>query len=202
MRILQLSTLVAFLLMGLSSNAQKTTKEPVVQITGVCLVSDSLFPAPYVSVIRGKDRRGTYSNRDGYFTIPAVSGDTLVFICTGLETTFFVVPETEEHQLQVVTKMEIAPKELSPLYILPYPAPHELKQEVLALDLPGDGHQKFKRDDVSLAQYDGMVDFSDAAYREAEKILQARYNNGFVSGGNLLSTEAWHQFMTGFKKKK
>jgi hypothetical protein len=117
MRILQLSTLVAFLLMGLSSNAQKTTKEPVVQITGVCLVSDSLFPAPYVSVIRGKDRRGTYSNRDGYFTIPAVSGDTLVFICTGLETTFFVVPETEEHQLQVVTKMEIAPKELSPLYI-------------------------------------------------------------------------------------
>lgn len=202
MRIIQLSTIIALCLMSATLQAQLVSKEPVVQITGVCLVSDSLFPAPYVSVIRSKDRRGTYSNRDGYFTIPAVVGDTLAFVCTGLETSFFIVPETQEHQLQVVQKMEIAPKELSPLYILPYPAPHELKQEVLALDLPGDGHQRFRRDEVSLAQFDGMVDFSDAAYREAEKILQARYNNGFISGGNLLSTEAWQQFMTGFKKKK
>lgn len=181
---------------------QKTIGENAVQITGACLVSDSLFPAPYVSVFRNRDHRGTYSNRDGYFTIPALEGDTLTFVCTGLKTSYFVVPVTEEHQMQVVQVMEIEAVELSPLYILPYPAPHELKREVLALDLPGDGHQLFKRDDVSLASYDGMNDFSSMAYENASTILTARYSNGFVSGGNILSNDAWRSFLGGFRPKR
>lgn len=190
------------LLFGNITLCQKTIGENAVQITGACLVSDSLFPAPYVSVFRNRDHRGTYSNRDGYFTIPALEGDTLTFVCTGLKTSFFVVPVTEEHQMQVVQVMEIEAIELSPLYILPYPAPHELKREVLALDLPGDGHQLFKRDDVSLASYDGMNDFSSMAYENASTILTARYSNGFVSGGNILSNDAWRSFLGGFRPKR
>jgi hypothetical protein len=183
-----------------SSHGQQTQDPHVVQITGACLVSDSLYPAPYVSIFRTRDRRGTYSNRDGYFTLPAMEGDTLIFICTGLKTSQFVVPKTEEHQIRIVELMEIAPFEMSPLYILPYPAPHELKRDVLALDLPGDGHQLFKRDEISLANYDGMADFSNAAYENGSQILQARYNGGFVSGGNLLSPDAWHQFFNGYRR--
>ncbi len=202
MRILTAILLLFFTLnFSLDLWSQKST-EHVIQITGVCLVSDSLFPAPYVSVFRSSDKRGTYSNRDGYFTIPAISGDTLTFICTGLAPSFFVVPVSDEHQIQVVQKLEVAVHEMSPLYILPYPAPHELKQEVLALDLPGDGHQLFKRDDVSLSQFDSMVDFSDAAYKETGKIVAAQYNGGFGQGANVLSSDAWYQFMNGFKKKK
>lgn len=199
------SVILAILLCLVQENpalCQKTIGENAVQITGACLVSDSLFPAPYVSVFRNRDHRGTYSNRDGYFTIPALEGDTLTFVCTGLKTSFFVVPVTEEHQMQVVQVMEIEAIELSPLYILPYPAPHELKREVLALDLPGDGHQLFKRDDVSLASYDGMNDFSSMAYENASTILTARYSNGFVSGGNILSNDAWRSFLGGFRPKR
>jgi len=191
-----------FSIAATESVCQKKIGENAVQITGACLVSDSLFPAPYVSVFRNRDHRGTYSNRDGYFTIPALEGDTLTFVCTGLKTSFFVVPVTEEHQMQVVQVMEIESIELSPLYILPYPAPHELKREVLALDLPGDGHQMFKRDDVSLASYDGMNDFSSMAYENASTILTARYSNGFVSGGNILSNDAWRSFLGGFRPKR
>ncbi len=190
------------LTMTLSSFGQKKIGENAVQITGACLVSDSLYPAPYVSVFRNRDHRGTYSNRDGYFTIPALEGDTLTFVCTGLKTSIFVVPITEEHQMQVVQVMEIEAIELSPLYILPYPAPHELKREVLALDLPGDGHQLFKRDEVSLASFDGMNDFSSMAYENASTILTARYSNGFVSGGNILSNDAWRSFIGGFRPKR
>lgn len=195
-------TIIISLVLENLALCQKTIGENAVQITGACLVSDSLFPAPYVSVFRNRDHRGTYSNRDGYFTIPALEGDTLTFVCTGLKTSFFVVPVTEEHQMQVVQVMEIEALELSPLYILPYPAPHELKREVLALDLPGDGHQLFKRDDVSLASYDGMNDFSSMAYENASTILTARYSNGFVSGGNILSNDAWRSFLGGFRPKR
>ena len=193
---------ICSLALNVQSQGQKKIGENAVQITGACLVSDSLFPAPYVSVFRNRDHRGTYSNRDGYFTIPALEGDTLTFVCTGLKTSFFVVPVTDEHQMQVVQVMEIEAIELSPLYILPYPAPHELKREVLALDLPGDGHQLFKRDDVSLASFDGMNDFSSMAYENASAILTARYNNGFVSGGNILSNDAWRSFIGGFRPKR
>jgi hypothetical protein len=193
---------ICSLALNIQSKGQKKIGENAVQITGACLVSDSLYPAPYVSIFRNRDHRGTYSNRDGYFTIPALEGDTLTFVCTGLKTSFFVVPVTEEHQMQIVQVMEMEALELSPLYILPYPAPHELKREILALDLPGDGHQLFKRDDVSLASFDGMNDFSTMAYENASAILTARYSNGFVSGGNILSNDAWRSFIGGFRPKR
>jgi len=197
-----ISTAFCFFMLAASGFSQKQVSNNVVQITGACLVSDSLFPAPYVSIFRTRDKRGTYSNRDGYFTLPAMEGDTLIFICTGLKTSQFIVPITDEHQIRIVQLMDIAPYEMSPLYILPYPAPHELKRDVLALDLPGDGHQLFKRDDISLADYDGMADFSNAAYENGMQLLQARYNNGFVSGGNLLSPDAWHLFLNGYRRSK
>ena len=203
MRIYHILFLAIFsLALNYQSQGQKKIGENAVQITGACLVSDSLYPAPYVSIFRNRDHRGTYSNRDGYFTIPALEGDTLTFVCTGLKTSFFVVPVTEEHQMQIVQVMEMEAIELSPLYILPYPAPHELKREILALDLPGDGHQLFKRDDVSLASFDGMNDFSSMAYENASTILIARYSNGFVSGGNILSNDAWRSFIGGFRPKR
>ncbi len=193
---------ICSLALNIQSQGQKKIGENAVQITGACLVSDSLYPAPYVSIFRNRDHRGTYSNRDGYFTIPALEGDTLTFFCTGLKASIFVVPVTDEHQMQVVQVMEIEAIELSPLYILPYPAPHELKREILALDLPGDGHQLFKRDEVSLASFDGMNDFSSMAYENASTILTARYSNGFVSGGNILSNDAWRSFIGGFRPKR
>jgi hypothetical protein len=203
MRIYHILFLAIFsLALNNQSQGQKKIGENAVQITGACLVSDSLYPAPYVSIFRNRDHRGTYSNRDGYFTIPALEGDTLTFFCTGLKSSIFVVPVTEEHQIQVVQVMEIEAIELSPLYILPYPAPHELKREILALDLPGDGHQLFKRDEVSLASFDGMNDFSSMAYENASTILTARYSNGFVSGGNILSNDAWRSFIGGFRPKR
>ena len=116
-----ISTAFCFFLLAASGFSQKQVSDNVVQITGACLVSDSLFPAPYVSIFRTRDKRGTYSNRDGYFTLPAMEGDTLIFICTGLKTSQFIVPITDEHQIRIVQLMDIAPYEMSPLYILPYP---------------------------------------------------------------------------------
>jgi hypothetical protein len=195
MKVFSSTVLMAILFLFSGLVDAQDNKEKVVQITGVCLVSDSLFPAPYVSVFRTRDHRGTFTNRDGYFTLPALVGDTLQFICTGLEPSYFIVVETQDAQVRIVQLLNLAPFEMSPLYVLPYPAPHELRNKLAHLDLPGDGHLAFKRDDISLTQYDGMTDFSGAAYRQASKVLQDRYNGGFNSGGNLLSHDAWEKFM-------
>lgn len=168
----------------------------VVQLSGVVMVSDSLYPAPYVSVVRKRDHRGTYTDRDGYFTLPVSAGDTLEFVCTGLVPAYFVIPSSsKEYHLSMVQVMDLDQVTLPTVYILPYPAPHRLRNELLALDLPGDQYRAFTRDVGSITQYDGMVDFSGRSYKEAVATINARYSGGFQSGGNLLNPSAWNSFI-------
>ena len=97
-----LLALITVLVFGLGS-AKAQLPPKVVQVSGVVLISDSLFPAGYVAIYRAKDRRGTYSGRDGYFTLPVMVGDTLFFSCTGLKDSYFVIPaDSKDNQLSMV----------------------------------------------------------------------------------------------------
>ncbi|MFA9221796.1 MAG: hypothetical protein ACEQSL_11465, partial [Sediminibacterium sp.] len=70
--------IIGLLFLGIDSASGQISPK-VVQVSGVVLISDSLFPAGFVAIYRAKDRRGTYSGRDGYFTLPVMVGDTLFF---------------------------------------------------------------------------------------------------------------------------
>ena len=194
-----LLVIISLLFLGLSSaDAQMPPK--VVQVSGVVLISDSLFPAGFVAIYRAKDRRGTYSGRDGYFTLPVMVGDTLFFSCTGLKDSFFVIPaDSKENQLSMVQVMSMENYMLPTAYILPYPSRTRLRAEILSLDLPGDEYVSFHREGNDIVNYDGMVDFSAQSYRSASSQIQNRYTNGFYSGGNLLSKDAWGKFMRSLK---
>jgi hypothetical protein len=190
------SVFLAAVLSAMIHSAGAQVSPRVIQVSGVVMVSDSLFPAPYVSVVRARDHRGTYTDRDGYFTLPVIAGDTLEFVCTGLVPSFFVIPgASRDFHLSMVQVMDMDSVTLPTVYILPYPAPHRLKKELLALDLPGDQYRAFTREVTSITSYDGMVDFSGRSYREAAAVLNARYSGGFQSGGNLLNPSAWSTFI-------
>jgi hypothetical protein len=159
-----------------------------------------LFPAGFVAIYRAKDRRGTYSGRDGYFTLPVMVGDTLFFSCTGLKDSYFVIPsDSKDNQLSMVQVMSMESYMLPTAYILPYPSKTRLRAEILSLDLPGDEYVSFHREGNDIVNYDGMLDFSAQSYRSASSQLQSRYTNGFYSGGNLLSKDAWGKFMRSLK---
>jgi hypothetical protein len=199
----KITTTVLLVFIHLMSFAQTSAPVPrVVQVSGVVLASDSLYPAQFVGVFRSKDMRGTFSDLNGYFTLPVMAGDTLNFRCLGLKPSVFVVPEnTNESQISLVQWMEADTTTLSTVYVLPYPAPHKLRQEILALDLPGDNYFAFRRGAASYS-YDGLADFNDQAAQNAMSTLDARYSGGFKSGGNVLSPAAWSQFMQSMRRKK
>lgn len=179
------------------------TNPKVVQVSGVVLASDSLYPAQFVGIYRSRDMRGTFSDLNGYFTLPVIAGDTLNFQCIGLKTNSFVVPSApSEISISIVQLMESDTTTLQTVYILPYPARHKLRQEVLALDLPGDNYVAFTRYSGNYKTNDGMADFNSASVRESLSTLEARYNGGFKSGGNVLSPAAWTQFLQSMKRKK
>jgi hypothetical protein len=191
--------IIALFFLGLASASAQNSPR-VVQVSGVVLISDSLFPAGFVAIYRARDHRGTYSNRDGYFTLPVMVGDTLFFSCTGLGDSYFIIPaDIKENQLSMVQVMNMESYMLPTTYILPYPSRTRLRAEILSLDLPGDEYVSFHREGNDIVNYDGMVDFNAQSYRSASSQIQNRYTNGFYSGGNLLSKDAWGKFMRSLK---
>jgi len=197
-----ISGIILLFCLSNQANAQTaldTTKQSapkVIQLSGVVMVSDSLYPAPFVGVFRSKDFRGTFSDMNGYFTLPVEEGDTLYFKSTGLRNSRFFVPKgTTDLQMSIVQLMEADTVTLPTAYILPFPSPTDLRREILNMDLPGDEYMAFNRDQAALREYDGMADFADKSYDAASTALTARYNNGFQSGGNILSKDAWSQFL-------
>jgi hypothetical protein len=190
--------LVFTLLIVADGNAQKR----VLQVSGVVVATDSLIPVPYATVYRGKDRRGTFSDFSGYFTMPAEVGDTLFFMYIGLKKSTYIIPDdTSMHHISIVQWMEQDEIILPTVNVLPYPTPAKLRQEMLALDLPGDQYFKFNRDLTSISNLDGLAEMSDAAYRESSQAIIARYSGSFRSGGNLLDAAAWTKFMKALKRK-
>lgn len=171
-----------------------------VQVSGVVVATDSLVPVPFANIYRTRDNRGTLSDFNGYFTMPAQVGDTLRFIYLGLRSSSFVIPnDTTQIHISIVQLMEEDTIMLPTVNILPFPERHRLRSEILALDLPGDNYRRFNRNAANIANYDGLRDFAGEAYANSNETLNARYNHGFHSGGNLLDPGAWGRFMKALK---
>ena len=184
-------------------HADAQTDRRAVQVTGAVVVTDSLVPVPFATIYRAHDHRGTYTDQNGYFTMPAEVGDTLFFTYIGLKTSFYVIPiaPASDH-LSIVQWMEVDTTPMPPLVIYPYPLPHLLRGEVLALDLPGDNYFRFDRGASSIANYDGLADLTEAAQNETAAMAAARYTSGFRSGGNLLDAASWGRFMNSIRNRK
>jgi len=193
--------LLPFLMMFALASALGQAHSKVVQVSGVVVSSDSLVPVAFATIYRSHDYRGTFTDYKGYFTLPVAVGDTLHFDCIGQKHSLFVIPfDTINSHLSIVQIMESDTILLPTVYILPHPAKHKLREEVLALDLPGDTYYKFDRAQGSVANYDGLYDFGDQAYAQASATMEARYTTKFQSGGNLLDPASWGRFMQAIKR--
>ena len=185
-----------------STIAASAQSRHILQVSGVVVATDSLLPVPYATVYRSSDNRGTFSDHTGYFTLPALAGDTLNFMFLGLKKSSYVIPyDTTQTHISIVQWMEQQEVMLPTVNVLPYPSPGRLRAEVLALDFPGDGYFRFDRTAASVSTYDGLRDLSADAYAEASATMIARYNGGFRSGGNLLDAASWGRFMNAIRRK-
>ncbi|MGB1637014.1 MAG: hypothetical protein ACPHBR_09535, partial [Flavobacteriales bacterium] len=71
-------SLVVALAWSFSAQGQTNPRSAnVVQVSGLVVTGDSLAPLPYCTVFRARDRRGTMTDVRGFFSLPALEGDTL-----------------------------------------------------------------------------------------------------------------------------
>ena len=138
----RLAFVCAFTLwMGLAASSQTDSlSAQVVQVSGLVVTGDSLSPLPYCTVFRSRDRRGTMTDARGFFSLPALTGDTLEFSSVGYVSQQAVIPEGGElARVNLVQPMGRDTVTMNDAFVYPWPSRERFRQDFLALGLPNQG---------------------------------------------------------------
>jgi hypothetical protein len=130
--------LVVFLIsLSLSNEAWSQGDQlPIIQLSGVVLRPDSTGGVPGVHVYVPKAGRGTTTNQFGYFSLPTLSGDSVVISAVGFRKQSYIVPDIEEDAITLLIPLEEDTIMLPEIEIFPYPTEELLKEAILAMRLP------------------------------------------------------------------
>jgi hypothetical protein len=118
------------------AHAQDQRERKVVQLSGIILNADSTDAVPGVNIYVPKKGRGTSSGRFGYFSMPVLEGDSVVFSFIGLKRQTYKVPENmNDDRISLILTMELDEIALEEIEVMPYPSEKEFKEAVLAMSV-------------------------------------------------------------------
>lgn len=118
------------------AKAQDTRERKVIQLSGIILNSDSTDAVPGVNIYVPKKGRGTASGRFGYFSMPVLEGDSVVFTFIGLKRQSFKVPDVVENdRISLILTMEVDEIALAEIEVMPYPTEEEFKKAIIAMNV-------------------------------------------------------------------
>ncbi len=185
----------------------------IVQFSGVVVSGgDSLNGVPYVSLYIPKTGRGALSNAVGYFSMPALTNDSIIIIATGYKSTTFVIPNNEASNISVMIELKQDTLLLPIIEVFPYYTEELFKQAFLALRLPEEDNRNMNRNlnDRLLAAmfeetyYDGAM--NHRWFTQQQALRQERKYMDPSAYNPLTNPFAWVQLVKSirngdFKKK-
>ena len=196
------------LVLGLEGRAQDTSpSQPmeVVQVSGLVVTGDSLSPLPYCTVFRARDRRGTMTDVRGFFSLPALEGDTLEFSSVGYITQQAVIPGgSEMGRINLVQPLGRDTVNMTDAFVYPWPTEERFKNEFLALGLPNAGlDPAWEAGMDPMDMYDRLMEVGRDGQSTSTEVLavqavQAGYA-GQYPAVNLLNPVAWAKFLQALK---
>jgi hypothetical protein len=130
----KLVLLFGFLLAALTTQAQ--SREPI-QLHGVVVSNDSLVQLlPNVQILVKSRGQMNVSDRDGFFSLVVMPGDTVLFQHIGFKLTRFWVPDTlEGDNFLARIILEWDTEVLDPVIVYPWPSKENFKEEFLAMEI-------------------------------------------------------------------
>jgi hypothetical protein len=195
--------LIIITILAFSSNVSAITDSTdvsVVQVSGLVVTGDSLFPLPYATVYRIRDQRGTTTDVNGFFSIPALEGDTLQFSSTGYLSRTVIIPDGgERNRVSIVQAMSHDTVMVNQAFVYPWPSRDRFKQEFMALGLDENEFSPGNMAADPFEIYDRLVDIGlDGQASATEQLRQISIQQDNQSHGqtnNLLNPVAWAKFI-------
>ncbi len=198
---------IGFFLMGFNLAAQTestTPPEEVVQVSGLVVTSDSLMPLPFATVFRTRDSRGTMTDARGFFSLPALEGDTIRFSSTGYIPREAIIPNGgEKSRISLVQPMGRDTIMVNEAFVYPWPSRETFKREFMALGLDESAYDIAQQALDPFDIYDRLIDVGldgQAASSADLRQMSLEYGTaGSLPTTNLLNPVAWAQFLQALK---
>ncbi len=206
-----------FLFFWITATLQAQTKQDkkVIQFSGVVVTADEfgeMVPLPYTTVSIAGTSRGTYAEIDGFFSIVAEVGDTMVFSRIGFATAEHIVQDSLTESFyswyQIMTEDDVM---LPEAVIYPWPDRDFYKIEFLALDVTDELRTKAEQNlaqEILQRMQSSVAPDGENAFELAQMKQQLEYQYaGQYKPQKIFDVVAWSQFIKAwkngdFKKKK
>ncbi|TPE43886.1 carboxypeptidase-like regulatory domain-containing protein [Pontibacter mangrovi] len=130
-----------FLLVLVPEQAEAQSKQRVVQLSGFVATGDSLYGVAGAGVYVPGTNRGTYTNEFGYFSLPVLAGDSVLFDALGFKAQYLIIPKNYSSQsYSIIMQMQEEPTELPTVDVFPWPTERDFKEAVANVKLPDKGN--------------------------------------------------------------
>jgi len=202
--ITKIASIALLLSLGFYGNSIAQTKQ-VLQLSGIILGEDSVSGLPGVHIYVPKRGQGTTSNYVGYFSMPALVGDSIVFSAVGYQPAHYVVPDSVSKKTTLIVELVTDTTFLDNIDILPFPTEEIFKEAVLALNLPPEDEidKDHLNEELLTLMVRSMPMDASMNYRHYmnEMIYNQQYKYG-VRPNPFLNPFNWAKFIRSIKEKK
>ncbi len=196
--------LVGFLFTTSYSHAQDEPQRKVIQLSGIVLNADSTDAVAGVNIYVPTKGRGTSSGRFGYFSMPVLEGDSVVFSFIGLKRQTFKIPEkVESDRISLILTMQVDEIALAEIEVMPFPTEDEFKRAVIAMNVVDP--MSISRSNMSPEMFLRWAEAMPASGNENFRYFQEAQmlQNQDLYGPRtlrLLDPFAWGQFIRSIKR--
>jgi hypothetical protein len=202
-----IALLITVVLVGFNT-AQAQEKE-IIQFTGVVFDQDSQSVVLGVHIYIPKSGRGTSTNPYGFFSLPVLEGDSVVFSAVGFKRSFYIIPKHTEKasSMKLIVTLEEDIRFLEEVEIRPYPTEAMFKEALITMELP------YQKEYANIYQWmnseimrKGYYDLPASPNANHQYFFQQQfqsYINRYSPPQNqLLNPFAWNNFINSLKRKK
>lgn len=182
-------------------------RKKIIQFTGVVLNQDSTSVIPGVHIYIPKSGRGTTTNPYGFFSLPVMEGDSIVFSAVGYKRSFYIIPEHKsESSMKLIVTLEDDIQFLEEVEIRPYPTEAMFKEALITMELPYEKEYaniyNWMNSEIMKKGYYDLPASPNANHRYfMQQQFQSYINRYSPPQNQLLNPFAWNQFIRSLKKK-
>lgn len=184
--------------------AQAQNTPHIIQLSGI-VFSDSTGGIPGVHVYIPESGRGATTFNEGFFSLPVVPGDSVVFSFVGYKRRHYIVPETESKFITIRVELEEDVTYLQEVAVMPFPTEEVFKQAILALNIPLedktiDPNNINREVLLFMAQHTPMDGYQNQLYYLNQwSYYQANKNSPVINP--FLNPFNWARFLQSLKKR-
>jgi hypothetical protein len=199
-----------FLLLFLTSASlwSQSDSSDVVQFSGQVLVDDDseeVLPIPFVNIyIKEQPFRGTYTDYDGFFSLVAKKGETVVFSSLGFRKEKFEIPvDLEGNRYSIFQFMRPDTINLPEAIVYPWPSREHFKIEFLQMNIDNKLEQiameNLSADKMARLSETLLEDGRESTSYYFRRQAQTYYSYGQFKPMPIFSPIAWGKFIKALK---